>query len=193
MRRRLQSRRLSRKSSHEDVFSPNVVGVLPGTDPVLKNEYVAIVSHLDTWVGPKTGSDVIYNGAVDNAGGIAVMLEAARVLSQVGTKRSVLFFATAGEEKGLLGSDYFVEHPLLPLQQIVGAISVDGLMAFHDFAGIVALGADHSTLGEVSLEAARSIDAVHAPDPIPTLGSIHPGRDCRSRKCSRASPVVRER
>jgi hypothetical protein len=167
------SMRLSRKSSHEDLFSPNVIGVLPGTDPALKHEYVAIVSHLDTWVGPKTGSDVIYNGAVDNAGGIAVMLEAARVLSsQGGTKRSVLFFATAGEEKGLLGSDYFVEHPLLPLQQIVGAISVDGLMAFHDFAGIVALGADHSTLGSVSLEAARAIDAVHAPDPIPGRGNL---------------------
>ncbi len=165
--------RLSRESSHEDLSSPNVIGVLPGTDPVLKHEYVAIVSHLDTWVGPKTGSDVIYNGAVDNAGGIAVMLEAARVLSsQGGAKRSVLFFATTGEEKGLLGSDYFVEHPTLPLKQIVGAISVDGLMAFHDFAGIVALGAEHSTLGRMSLEAARSIDAVHAPDPIPGRGNL---------------------
>nr|WP_298723473.1 M28 family metallopeptidase [uncultured Steroidobacter sp.] len=165
--------RLSRKSFHEDLSSPNVIGVLPGTDPVLKREYVAIVSHLDTWVGTKTGSDVIYNGAVDNAGGIAVMLEAARVLrAQGGAKRSVLFFATTAEEKGLLGSDYFVEHPSVPLRQIVGAISVDGLMAFHDFAGIVALGAEHSTLGRMSLEAARAIDAVHAPDPIPGRGNL---------------------
>lgn len=167
------SMRLSRKSAHEEVSSANVLGVLPGTDPALKNEYVVIASHLDAWVGPKTGADTIYNGAVDNAGGIAMMLEVARLLSSSGgAKRSVLFFATAAEEKGLLGSDYFVAHPAVPLERIVAAISVDGLMAFHDFSGIVALGADHSTLGEISLAAARSIDAVHTPDPIPGRGNL---------------------
>lgn len=167
------SMRLSRKSSHEDTSAANVIGVLPGTDPVLKNEYVVIASHLDSWAGPLTGDDVIYNGAVDNAGGIAMMLEAARLLSSSGgAKRSVVFFATAAEEKGLLGSDYFVAHPTVPLEKIVAAISVDGLMAFHDFGTIVALGADHSTLGEISLAAARSIDAVHTPDPIPGRGNL---------------------
>jgi hypothetical protein len=165
--------RLSRKSFHEDSPSANVIGVLPGTDARLKDEYIAVVSHLDAWVGPKAGPDTIYNGAVDNAGGIAAMLEVARVLSAAGrAKRSVLFFATAAEEKGLLGSDYFVAHPLVPLKNIVGVVSVDGLMAFHDFAGIVALGAEHSTLGEISLAAARSIDAVHEPDPIPGRGNL---------------------
>ena len=167
------SMRLSRKSSHEDTSTANVIGVLPGTDPVLKNEYVVIASHLDSWAVPRTGDDVIYNGAVDNAGGIATMLEAARLLSASGgAKRSVVFFATAAEEKGLLGSDYFVAHPTVPLEKIVAAISVDGLMAFHDFGTIVALGADHSTLGEISLAAARSIDAVHTPDPIPGRGNL---------------------
>jgi hypothetical protein len=167
------SMRLSRKSAHEDTSTANVIGVLPGTDPVLKNEYVVIASHLDSWAGPLTGDDVIYNGAVDNAGGIATMLEAARLLSASGgAKRSVIFFATAAEEKGLLGSDYFVAHPTVPLEKIVAAISVDGLMAFHDFGAIVALGADHSTLGEISLAAARSIDAVHTPDPIPGRGNL---------------------
>jgi Zn-dependent M28 family amino/carboxypeptidase len=83
-----------------------------------------------------------------------------------------VFFATAAEEKGLLGSDYFVAHPTVPLEKTVAAISVDGLMAFHDFGAIVALGADHSTLGEISLAAARSIDAVHTPDPIPGRGNL---------------------
>lgn len=166
------SMRLSRKSAHEEVSSANVLGVLPGTDAALKNEYVVIASHLDAWVGPKTGADTIYNGAVDNAGGIAMMLEVARLLSSTGTKRSVLFFATAAEEKGLLGSDYFVAHPAVPLKNIVAAISVDGLMAFHDFSGVVALGAEHSMLGEISLAAARSIDAVHIPDPIPGRGNL---------------------
>ncbi|GFE86485.1 M20/M25/M40 family metallo-hydrolase [Steroidobacter agaridevorans] len=165
--------RLARKSVHEDSSTSNVIGVLPGTDASLKNEYIVVASHLDAWVGPKAGPDTIYNGAVDNAGGIAAMLEVARVLSAAGgAKRSVLFFATAAEEKGLLGSDYFVAHPLVPLHDIVGAISVDGLMAFHDFAGIVALGAEHSTLGEISLVAARSIGAVHEPDPIPGRGNL---------------------
>jgi hypothetical protein len=165
--------RLVRKSTHEDSSTANVIGVLPGTDPVLKNEYVVIASHLDTWVGPGKGDDVIYNGAVDNAGGIATMLEAARLLSASGgAKRSVVFFATAAEEKGLLGSDYFVAHPTVPLEKTVAAISVDGLMAFHDFGTIVALGADHSTLGDISLAAARSIDAVHTPDPIPGRGNL---------------------
>lgn len=167
------SMRMARKSVHEDSPSSNVIGVLPGTDAKLKDEYIAVVSHLDAWVGPKTGPDTIYNGAVDNAGGIAAMLEVARVLKAAGgAKRSVLFFATAAEEKGLLGSDYFVAHPLVPLDKIVGVVSVDGLMAFHDFAGIVALGAEHSTLGEVSLAAARSIGAVHEPDPIPGRGNL---------------------
>jgi len=165
--------RLSRRSLHEDSSSANVIGVLPGTDARLKNEYVVVASHLHGWVGPKVEPDTIYNGAVDNAGGIAAMLEVARVLSASGgAKRSVVFFATAAEEKGLLGSDYFVAHPLVPLNDIVAAISVDGLMAFHDFAGIVALGAEHSTLGEISLAAARSIDAVHMPDPIPGRGNL---------------------
>lgn len=167
------SMRLSRKSAHEEVSTANVIGVLPGTDPALADEYVFIVSHLDSWQGPRTGEDVIYNGAVDNAGGVAAMLEVARVLSSIGgAKRPVAFFATAAEEKGLLGSDYFVAHPTVPLDKIVAAISVDGLMAFHDFSTIVALGAEHSTLGEISLAAARAVDAVHTPDPIPGRGNL---------------------
>ena len=167
------SMRLSRKSFHQDSSSANVIGVLPGSDANLKNEYIVVAAHLDTWVGPQEATDKIYNGAVDNAGGVAVMLEVARSLSKGGgPKRSVMFFATAAEEKGLLGSDYFVAHPPVPLKNIVAAISVDGLMAFHDFAGIVALGAEHSTLGEISLTAARSIDAIHVPDPIPGRGNL---------------------
>jgi hypothetical protein len=89
------SMRLSRKSAHEEVSSANVLGVLPGTDASLKNEYVVIASHLDAWAGPKTGADTIYNGAVDNAGGIAMMLEVARLLSSSGgAKRSVINLQT---------------------------------------------------------------------------------------------------
>lgn len=165
--------RLARVSRHEDTRSPNVLGVLRGTDHKLRDEYVAVVAHLDAWVGPTAGEDRIFNGAVDNAGGVATMIEVARVIRAAGgARRSILFFATTAEEKGLLGSDYYVAHPTIPIERIVAAISVDGLMAWHDFVGIVALGAEHSTLGEISLAAAKSIGATHEPDPIPERGNL---------------------
>ncbi|HKU16637.1 MAG TPA: M28 family metallopeptidase [Steroidobacteraceae bacterium] len=168
------SMRMTRKSTHRDVSSPNVLGILRGTDPRVADEYVVVAAHLDhDGVGEPVNGDRIYNGAVDNAGGVATMLEVARVLrANGGTRRSVLFFATTAEEKGLLGSEFFVAHPTLPLQRMVAAISVDGLMAFHDFGGIVALGAELSTLGEISRAAAKAVEAVHVPDPIPDRGNL---------------------
>ncbi len=167
------SMRLARTSLHEDTKSPNVLGVLRGTDAKLRDEYVVVAGHLDSWAGPAAGEDRIYNGAVDNAGGVAAMLEVARVIrASGGARRSIVFFATTAEEKGLLGSDYYVANPTIPLERIVAAISVDGLMAWHDFAGIVALGEQHSTLGEISLAAARSVGATHAADPIPERGNL---------------------
>lgn len=124
-------------------------------------------------LGPEVKGDRIYNGAVDNAGGVAVMLEVARALRDgPAPRRSILFIATAGEERGLLGSDYYATYPTVPLGRVAAAISVDGLMAFHDFGGIVALGADHSTLGEISARAARDVGAVHVPDPIADRGNL---------------------
>jgi len=165
--------RVARRSKHEDAPSANVLGMIPGTDPTLRDEYVVIVSHLDhVGVGPEVNGDRIYNGAVDNAGGVAVMIEVARALKAAPPRRPVLFIATTGEERGLLGSDYYVTYPTLPLRQVVAAISVDGLMAFHDFGGIVALGAEHSTLGEVSARAAQAIGAVHVADPIADRGNL---------------------
>lgn len=167
------SMRLERTSHHEDITSPNVLGVLRGMDAKLRDEYVVVAAHLDAWAGPAVGDDHIYNGAVDNAGGVATMLEVARAIrASGGTRRSILFFATTAEEKGLLGSDYYVAHPTIPIERMVAAISVDGLMAWHDFADIVALGAEHSTLGEISLAAAKAVGAAHAPDPIPERGNL---------------------
>lgn len=166
--------RIGRTSRHEDTLSPNVIGVLPGADPKLKGEYVVVAAHLDhVGVGPEVKGDRIYNGAVDNAGGVAVMLDVARVLAAgPRPRRSIIFIATTGEEKGLLGSDYYVTYPTAPLERMVAAVSVDGLMTFHDFGGIVALGADHSTLGAISRRAAAAIGAVHVPDPIPERGNL---------------------
>lgn len=164
---------IKRETSHEAITSPNVIGMIAGSDPDLKDEYVLILSHLDhVGVGKPVDGDHIYNGAIDNAGGVAVMIEAARNLQARGTKRSILFIATTGEEKGLIGADYFSAFPTVPIDRIVAAVSVDGLMAWHDFEDIVALGADHSNLGEASAAAAAAIGARHVPDPIPERGNL---------------------
>jgi Zn-dependent M28 family amino/carboxypeptidase len=165
--------RVSRVSKHEDITSPNVVGIIPGNDPAYKDEHVLVLAHLDhVGVGKPVNGDKIYNGAIDNAGGVAVLLEAAKALQLRKTKRSIVLVATTGEEKGLIGADYFSAFPTIPLNKIVAAISVDGLMAWHDFADIVSLGADHSSLGEASAVAAASIGASHVPDPIPERGNL---------------------
>src|SRR5262249_37742908 len=104
------------------VRSENVGGVLPGNDPTLAKEYVAISAHLDhVGIGAEVNGDRIYNGAMDDASGIASLIEIARMLKESGTKpkRSVLFLAVTAEEKGLLGSKYFAEHPTVEPQAIV--------------------------------------------------------------------------
>lgn len=166
--------RMDRKSEHQPVKSANVIARLAGSDPTLKDEHVLILSHLDhVGIGPAIGGDNIYNGAIDNAGGIAVMIEAAKALAAgPPPRRSILFVATTGEEKGLIGAEYLASNPVVPMDSIAAAISVDGLMAFNDFTGIVALGADHSTLGPISEAAARAVGAVHVPDPIADRGNL---------------------
>lgn len=165
--------RIARTSMHEDIRSPNVIGLIPGSDPALSDQYILVLAHLDhVGVGKPVDGDAIYNGAIDNAGGVAVMLEAARALKTRGTKRPILFVATTGEEKGLVGADYFSAFPTVPLEKIAAAISVDGLMAWHDFEDIVSLGSDHSNLGEASAAAAAAIGAKHVPDPIPDRGNL---------------------
>ena len=99
---------------HTDVVSENVVAMLPGTDPKLKDEYVIFTAHLDhLGIGRPIKGDTIYNGAMDNASGIAAMLDVAAMLKENGTnlRRSVLFLAVTAEEKGLLGSKYFASEP----------------------------------------------------------------------------------
>lgn len=114
------------------VKSHNVVGVIEGTDPILKNEYVVVTAHFDhVGMGKKggntyTAADSIFNGARDNAFGTVAMLTAAKTLSLKPTKRSILLIAYTGEEIGLLGSKYYADHPLVPLNQCVFNLNSDG-------------------------------------------------------------------
>ncbi|MFL6747577.1 MAG: M20/M25/M40 family metallo-hydrolase [Sphingomicrobium sp.] len=159
-------------SKWEDFTSPEVVGLLRGSDPTLAAEHVVLMGHLDhLGIKPdaKPGEDAIYNGALDNAAGVATMLEAARQFAAQPQrpKRSVLFIANTGEERGLLGADYFANHPTVPAPSIVGLVDLDMPVLLYPFTDVTAFGADHSTIGAVVAEAGRSMGIAVSPDPMP--------------------------
>lgn len=161
---------LTSGAAHEEITSPNVVAILPGSDPELKDEYVVFSAHLDHNGTDEQGEgDRINNGAQDNAAGIAVMLETARLFQASGVppRRSLLFVAVTAEEKGLLGSDYFAQHPPVPSQSIVGNINLDMPMLLYPFRDIIAFGAEHSTLGQTAARAAARTGLRLSPDPMP--------------------------
>jgi hypothetical protein len=159
-------------SKWEDFTSPEVVGLLKGSDPTLAAEHVVLMGHLDHLglrTEAKPGEDAIYNGAIDNAAGVATMLEAARQFAgqPVRPRRSVLFIANTGEERGLLGADYYAIHPTVPAQSIVGVVDLDMPMLLYPFTDVIAFGADHSTVGAMVAEASRSMGIAVSPDPMP--------------------------
>lgn len=156
----------------EDFTSPEVVGLLKGSDPALAAQHVVLMGHLDhlgTKSDAKPGEDSIYNGALDNAAGVATMLEAARQFAAqpVRPKRSILFIANTGEERGLLGADYFANHPTVPAESIVGLVDLDMPLLLYPFTDVTAFGADHSTIGATVAEAGRSMGISVSPDPMP--------------------------
>ncbi len=172
----------SYKTSHSETVSNNVIGVIEGSDPVLKNEYVVYSAHLDHIgesqpretnpafsVGDEEKEqDLINNGALDNASGVAVMLETARQFAtKAPSKRSILFAAVTAEEKGLLGSSYFANNPTVPKNSMVANINLDMPMILYPFGDIIAFGAQHSTMATMVEEAAAKLDLKLSPDPMP--------------------------
>ena len=163
---------LAATSKWQDFTSPEVVGVLPGADPKLAREHVVLMAHLDhlgVYPDAKPRQDAIYNGALDNAAGVATMIEAARTFVESGKPphRSVLFIANTGEEYGLLGAGYFATHPTVPAEQIVGLVDLDMPLLLYDFTDFVAFGADHSTLAGAVAAAGASLKVSVSPDPLP--------------------------
>jgi hypothetical protein len=154
-----------------DFTAHNVVGVLRGSDPKLSAESVVYSAHIDhLGVGAAIDGDRIYNGAMDNASGVAAILEIARAYAAAPKHpaRSVVFIAVTGEERGLLGSDYFARYPTAAAGTIVADFNDDmvlGLAPLHD---VVALGVDDSSLGPLTRAAAASLGLAMAPDPEPT-------------------------
>jgi len=165
---------MRQRSTHELITSPNVVAVLPGSDPMLANEYVVYTAHLDHIGELHTDSheeeqkDIINNGALDNASGVSVMLETARLFTQgEPPRRSILFVAVTGEEKGLVGSEYFAMNPTVPVESIVSEVNLDMPLLLYEFGDVIAFGAEHSSLGDTVREAAQSYSTELTPDPFP--------------------------
>ena len=148
--------------------SPNVVGLIEGSDPALNDSYVIVSAHYDhLGIGPDVGGDSIYNGVVDNALGVAGVLEIARVLNlRTGPpRRSVVLFFPTAEEEGNLGSSFFLDHPPAPLSSFVANINVDGLAFFDTFDDVVGIGGELSDLGSMLSDATRGLGVeVSRPD-----------------------------
>jgi Zn-dependent M28 family amino/carboxypeptidase len=159
----------------ERLSSPNVVGLLRGSDPTLAAEHVVLSGHLDhIGVTRPEGGDAINNGAMDNAIGIASMIEVARRFQQEGRapKRSLLFVAVTAEEKGLIGSDYYAAFPTVPKSGIVANVNLDMPILTYRFQDLVAFGADRSGIGPIAAQAARGAGVRLVPDPAPQEASF---------------------
>ncbi len=156
------------ETSH--VTSPNIAAVLPGTDPLLKTQYVIVSAHLDhLGVGEPIHGKTIYAGAMDDASGVATVLETARAISQSGErpKRSLLFLVFTAEEKGLLGSRFFAGHPTVPEGSIVADLNLDMFMPIFALKKLHVQGLEQSTLaGQASAVGAKhNIEIAGDPEP----------------------------
>jgi hypothetical protein len=157
-------------TAYTNVQTSNLVALIPGSDPQLKDQYVDYTAHLDHFgIGEPLNGDSIYNGAHDNASGVALLLEIARTFHQLpkAPKRSVLITIVTGEEYGLLGSDYFIHYPTVPKKDIVANMSLDMPFFFHPVLDIVPYGALHSSLNRQVEAAAGYLGLGISPDPFP--------------------------
>lgn len=164
---RIRSLPLRAQVSFSGVFdereftAPNVVGMLPGTDPLLEDSYLLLSAHYDhLGIGPTVRGDSIYNGLVDNALGTAAVIELARVFSHpvFRPRRSLVFLLTTGEEYGLLGSRFYCAQPPVPLFRTIANVNVDGLAVTDTFDDIVGIGSEYSSLRQHLEQTASDLD-----------------------------------
>ncbi len=161
---------LATRARLDRIESRNVIGRLPGSDARLAGEHVAFTAHLDhLGIGAPHDGDSIYNGAQDNAVGIAAMLESARLLAagRKPPKRSMLFIALTAEEKGLLGSYHFAAQPTVPRESLVANVNMDMPLLIGDVSDAVPIGIEHSTLEGVARRAVTEVGLTLTPDPLP--------------------------
>lgn len=168
---------LNLKSEVKRLTAPNVVGSLEGSDPQLRSEYVVYTAHWDhLGIGaPNKNGDTIYNGAQDNATGVACVLAIAESIARMPQrpKRSSLFLFTTGEEQGLLGAEWYSKHSLVPLEKTAANVNLDSMNVLgptHDF---IPLGAERSTLKGIVEAVARNMGLRVSPDARPEQGSFY--------------------
>lgn len=155
--------------------SSNVAGLIEGSDPTLKAQTIVLSAHLDhegIKENPKPGEDAVYNGALDNASGIATLLEVGRGFTQgkARPKRSILLLAVTAEEKGLIGSEYFAHNPTVPKGEMAADVNLDMPVLLYPFTDVVAFGANRSSIGPIVAKAAGRVDIALSPDPMPEEG-----------------------
>lgn len=166
---------LAARTNIEPVESRNVVGKLPGSDAALAADHIVYTAHLDhigigAPVKDENGvEDRIYNGALDNALGVSILFEAARILhaTKPAPKRSLLFVALTAEEKGLLGAEWFASHPTVPAPSLIANINMDMPVLLAPSKDVVPIGIEHSTLKSTLEIAAKEIGVDLSPDPFP--------------------------
>jgi Zn-dependent M28 family amino/carboxypeptidase len=161
------------KNTVREVQSNNVVGLLEGSDPALRNEYVVYSAHWDhLGTADKGEGDRIFNGAIDNASGTAQVLEIAEGFAKLAArpKRSILFLFVTAEEKGLLGAKHYAENPLYPLTKTLANINVDGVNQWGRTSDVVVVGLGNSTLDDVLRYTLAAEGRTIAPDAEPEKG-----------------------
>lgn len=154
----------------------NVVAIIPGSDPALKNEAVVFSAHWDhLGIGEAVDGDNIYNGAVDNATGVAMIIEMARAWAALPQKprRSAIFTAVTAEEQGLRGSEYYAQHPPVPAGKTALGLNFDAFVPYGRTRDVVLTGAERTTFWPVVQDVARRFQLTIKPDPAPGQGSYY--------------------
>src|SRR6184192_984040 len=168
--------RIDIKQQIRSFKSHNVIGKLEGNDPKLHDEYVIYTAHWDH-LGrhPELQGDQIFNGAIDNASGVASLLQLAAAFTKLNppTKRSLLFMATTAEEAGLLGAKYYADHPLYPLEKTLADINIDSMNVWGKARDIEDVSFGFSTLDEMLADAAKRQGRSAIPDSRPDKGKIY--------------------
>lgn len=163
---------ISQTSTLDVVESDNVIGMIEGSDPVLKNEIIVLTAHLDhIGISKSFENDKINNGALDNAAGVSTLLDVARmIMAGERPRRSIMFLIVTAEEKGLLGAQYFAQNPTVDASRLVANVNLDMPVLTYAFEDVVAFGSDRSTIESAVQAAAADMDMPLSPDPFPDQG-----------------------
>lgn len=163
---------MTQASTLDTVESDNVIGLIEGSDPQLKDEIIVLTAHLDhIGVSKSFEDDKINNGALDNAAGVSTLLEVARMMQEgERPKRSVMLLIVTAEEKGLLGAQYFAQNPTVDAARLVGNVNLDMPVLTYEFEDVVAFGSDRSTIAAAVSSAASEMGMQLSPDPFPDQG-----------------------